>query len=133
MTGHCSSDDSSAYRSAAAVDNIKKLDSPILRLRRYLESRPIPLWSEAQEAEAQKEHRQAIMKEFQVAEKAKKPPLETMFRDVFADGPQGELERPLREQRQELKRLIDKWGSSAESWKADLQKFKGGKEAVDKW
>ncbi|KAK4052229.1 hypothetical protein OIO90_004451 [Microbotryomycetes sp. JL221] len=129
---HSTSDDSSAYRSAAAVDNIKKLDSPIMRLRRYLEQgRSKPLWSDEQEQETQKQHRQQILSEFSKAEKAKKPALVEMFKDVFAGGE--ELERPLREQKQELKRLIQKWGTSADSWRKDLEKFKGGKTAVDSW
>ncbi|KAK4050377.1 hypothetical protein OIV83_003446 [Microbotryomycetes sp. JL201] len=128
---HSTSDDSSAYRSAAAVDNIKKLDSPIMRLRRYLENRSNPLWSEELEQSTLKQHRQQILTEFSKAEKAKKPALIEMFRDVFSGGQ--ELERPLDEQKKELKRLIQKWGDSAESWKKDLEKFKGGKQAVDQW
>ena len=65
------------------------------------------------------------MSEFNRAEKEAKPPLESMFGDVYGGK---ELERPIREQRDELKRLIEKWGESG-AWKKELEKFDGGKEA----
>lgn len=73
------------------------------------------------------EHRKAIMVEFNKAEKEAKPALDNMFADVF-----DQLERPLREQKAELKRLIQKWGQT-DSWKKDLEKFEGGRAAIDKW
>lgn len=123
------SDDSGAYRSLATVDSIKKLDSPNFRLRRYLESRPTPLWSAELEESTKVEQRKALMVEFSKAEKEKKPALEEMFGDVYGGE---ELERPIREQKMELKRLIQKWGKS-DLWKKDLDKFEGGAEAVDRW
>lgn len=69
------------------------------------------------------------MVEFNKAEKSKKPALAEMFGDVYGGE---ELERPLREQKQELKRLIQKWGKS-DLWTNALEKFDGGKEAVDRW
>lgn len=85
-----------------------------------------------------------ILIEFSKAEKEKKPRLEEMFGDVFAEIPrhvQGErgsggggggLERPQTEQKMELKRLIEKWGETPE-WKKELEKFDGGRDAVLKW
>ena len=64
------------------------------------------------------------MIEFNKAEKHKKPPLKSMFGDVYGGE---ELERPIREQRDELKRLVGKWGES-KVWKKELEKFDGGKE-----
>ncbi|GAA5897786.1 hypothetical protein JCM5296_006074 [Sporobolomyces johnsonii] len=136
---HSTSDDSSAYRSLDAVDSIKKLDSPLFRLRRYLESRSPPLWSSAVDDSTKSAHKHAILREFQKAEKERKPPLEAMFADVFAkvedrgeDGDGTGLERPQREQRDELKRLVEKWGET-ETWKKELEKFEGGRDAVLKW
>ncbi|GAA5964636.1 hypothetical protein JCM21900_005002, partial [Sporobolomyces salmonicolor] len=135
---HSTSDDSSAYRSLDAVDSIKKLDSPLFRLRRYLESLSPPLWSSAVDDTTKSTHRHAILREFQKAEKERKPPLEAMFADVFARVDEGEagdrtgLERPQREQREELRRLVEKWGDT-EAWKRELEKFQGGREAVLKW
>lgn len=133
---HSTSDDSSAYRSPTAVESVKKLDSPLHRLRKYLESLPTPLWSTEHETKVKDTSKRAILKEFSKAEKDKKPPLGYMFGDVFAprtgDGEASELERPQREQKEELKRLIEKWGET-DGWKKELEKFDGGRAAVDKW
>ncbi|KAI5477591.1 hypothetical protein MNV49_006077 [Pseudohyphozyma bogoriensis] len=115
------SDDSSAYRSASAVESIKKFDSPIFRLRKYLESRPTPLWSSELEESTKASDRKEIMTAFSKAEKQKKPSLDSMWEDTFA-----EMERPQREQRAELKRLVEKWGVA---WEKELEKFEGGKKA----
>ncbi|GAA5836215.1 hypothetical protein JCM11251_007396 [Rhodosporidiobolus azoricus] len=147
---HSTSDDSSAYRSIDDVNTISKLDSPLNRLRKYLESLPphpsssasegnpgesAPLWSaeydDAVKAKAKKE----ILAAFSKAEKEKKPPLlHGMFGDVFAplEGQEGgeTLERPQREQRDEMRRLVEKWGGKHEGWKKELEKFAGGREAV---
>lgn len=66
------------------------------------------------------------MLEFNKAEREKKPPLSEMFGDVW----EGE-ERPIREQREELKRLVRIYGET-EGWKKELSKFEGGKEAFVK-
>ncbi|GAA5981059.1 hypothetical protein JCM10908_003968 [Rhodotorula pacifica] len=139
---HSTSDDSSAYRSPSAVESVKKLDSPLHRLRKYLESSafPTPLWSGEYDTEVKTLAKKAILKEFSKAEKDKKPALGNMFGDVFAqrpmegegEGGMGGLERPQREQKEELKRLIGKWGET-EAWKKELDKFEGGREAVDRW
>jgi 2-oxoisovalerate dehydrogenase E1 component alpha subunit len=94
---HSTSDDSFAYRSRAEVDSVKKLDNPLFRMRRFLESRG--WWDGEREEEAKKRHKGEIMAEFSKAEKAKKPALGEMFTDVFS-----EVERPLMEQRSELAR-----------------------------
>lgn len=65
------------------------------------------------------------MKEFSKSEKEKKPALDNMWGDVYGGD---ELERPIREQRAELQRLVGKWGEST-AWKKELEKFAGGKEA----
>jgi len=137
---HSTSDDSSAYRSLSAVESVKKLDSPLFRLRRYLESLPSPRWSTERDNATKDSAKRAILREFSKAEKDKKPALAEMFGDVFArvpeeaerEGARGGLERPQREQKEELKRLIEKWGDTP-GWKKELAKFDGGKEAVSKW
>lgn len=126
------SDDSSAYRSLATVNSIKKLDSPLHRLRSYLESLSPPLWSESLENSTKAEFKTALMKQFSKSEKENKPKLMEMFGGVFGDTGEGEgdkegLERPLREQKVELQRLVRKWGGS-KLWKKELEKFEGGKE-----
>jgi 2-oxoisovalerate dehydrogenase E1 component alpha subunit len=129
VSHHSTSDDSSAYRSTDEV-NQKKLDSPIFRLRKYLESLSPPLWSTEKDNEVKDSNKKAILKEFSKAEKEKKPRLEELFGDVFAPregeaAAEGVLERPQREQKAELKRLIERWGES-KAWKKELEKFEGG-------
>lgn len=137
------------------VESRKKLDSPIFRLRRYLESLPPsfsesgaageqgPIWSNEIDEEAKTSLKREILKEFSKAERDKKPRLEEMFGDVFARIPRsvredvgeedgGGLERPQREQKMELKRLVEKWGETKE-WKKELDRYDGGREAVLKW
>jgi 2-oxoisovalerate dehydrogenase E1 component alpha subunit len=96
---HSTSDDSFAYRSRAEVDSIKKLDNPLFRMKRFLESRG--WWDDTREEDLKKKHKAEIMREFAKAERAKKPPLGEMFTDVFS-----EIERPIREQRAELARCV---------------------------
>lgn len=86
-----------------------------------------PLWSAEKDTAVKDASKKAILKEFSKAEKEKKPKLEEMFGDVFK-----ELERPQREQKAELKRLVERWGET-NAWKKELEKFDGGREAVLKW
>ncbi|GAA6040963.1 hypothetical protein JCM8097_000514 [Rhodosporidiobolus ruineniae] len=141
---HSTSDDSSAYRSPADVSSVQKLDSPLFRLRQYLESLPPPSpsspsssssdgegaawWSDAKDAQVKAEAKKAVLAAFSAAERQPRPPLSEMFTDVFAS-----LERPQREQRAELKRLVGKWGGAHEGWRRELGRFEGGAGAVEEW
>ncbi|SCV67984.1 BQ2448_105 [Microbotryum intermedium] len=127
---HSTSDDSSAYRLTDAVTNIQKLDSPLFRLRSYLEARK--LWSSELEEATKVEQRKQILKAYAQADKEKKPAWEEMFGGVYGDMEDGGLERHLKEQKMEVKRLIGKWGES-DMWKKDLERHEGGIEAVKKW
>lgn len=136
---HSTSDDSTAYRSAST--SLHKLASPHARLRAYLATRNKPrsdgsdqLWSPEIETALKKNQKQAVMLAFKAAEKEKKPRLDEMWADVYApvEGAENGLERPQREQREELKRLAGKWGR-VQGWKEALETFDGGAEAVSKW
>ncbi|KDE06880.1 hypothetical protein MVLG_02768 [Microbotryum lychnidis-dioicae p1A1 Lamole] len=127
---HSTSDDSSAYRSTDDVSSIKKLDSPLFRLRSYLEARN--LWSSELEEATKVEQRKSILRAYAGADKEKKPAWEEMFGGVYGDREDGGLERHLKEQKMEVKRLIGKWGES-DMWKKDLERHDGGIEAVKKW
>jgi len=78
---HSTSDDSSVYRSKDEVDYWKDIDSPSNRLRAYLENQG--WWSSEEEKSHRKECSKEIMISFQEAEKAKKPPIEALFTDVY--------------------------------------------------
>jgi 2-oxoisovalerate dehydrogenase E1 component alpha subunit len=95
LEGHSTSDDPRAYRPPEVVAPWKEKD-PILRMRRYLEARG------ALDAEADARLREEVRLELQraVAEAEAlpaKPPIETLFEDVYAE--------PLRQQREGLAEL----------------------------
>lgn len=127
---HSTSDDSTAYRSTST----SPLVSPLGRLRAYLstprEGSTAPLWTAELEADLKARQRTEILRAFKVAEREKRPTMDEMFKDVFAGGDR--LERPQREQKAELARLVRKWGE-VPPWKRELDRFEGGKDAVDKW
>jgi 2-oxoisovalerate dehydrogenase E1 component alpha subunit len=116
---HSTSDDSSAYRSRSEVDSIKRQDNPLHRMRSYLEHRG--LWSAEQEEATKVRQKKDVMTAFTKAERELKPPLSGMFEDVY-----GTDERPMREQREELRRIIAKYGEASEAWKTALSKHEGG-------
>ncbi|RKP07644.1 thiamine diphosphate-binding protein [Thamnocephalis sphaerospora] len=99
---HSTSDDSSAYRSKKEVEDWKRKDNPLTRLRKYLEARG--WWNDALEVEHKTAIRAAILKEFAAAEKQKKPPLSDLFTDVY-----DQLTPALREQEKELHDLIERY------------------------
>lgn len=80
---HSTSDDSSAYRSANEVKYWKDIDSPINRLRSYLENQG--WWSEGDNEEWKAQALKNIMTSFEGAEKALKPAVEVLFSDVYAE------------------------------------------------
>lgn len=78
---HSTSDDSSVYRSKEEVDYWKDIDSPLNRLRAFLENQN--LWSADEEKAHRKQCSKEVMAAFQEAEKAKKPPVVECFTDVY--------------------------------------------------
>ncbi|KDR17244.1 2-oxoisovalerate dehydrogenase subunit alpha, mitochondrial isoform X2 [Zootermopsis nevadensis] len=82
---HSTSDDSTAYRSVDEVKQRDSLDSPILRLRRYLEMKG--WWNDSKECSWKEETRKNVLKSLARAEKVLKPEWKEMFRDVYYDMP----------------------------------------------
>jgi len=78
---HSTSDDSSAYRSATEVKYWKDVDTPINRLRSYLENKG--WWSEKENNEWRKAALKEVMTAFEQAEQSKKPPMKDLFTDVY--------------------------------------------------
>ncbi len=85
LGAHSTSDDPTAYRDDAEVEKWKKRD-PVLRLKRYLESKK--LWDEKKE----KSHLSKVKKEIDLAIEAAKgtpgPALETIVKDVYFEVPE---------------------------------------------
>ena len=118
VSHHSTSDDSFAYRARNEVDDWKRRDNPITRLRKWLEANGF--WDDAREKEARERMRSEILKGFTAAERQKKAALATMFEDIYE-----EMTPDLEEQRRELKRLIDKYPAEY-----DVDEFEGGKDGL---
>lgn len=118
ISHHSTSDDSFAYRARVEVEDWKRRDNPITRLRKYLEKRG--LWSDDKETEARTRIRKEVLKAFGDAEKEKKPALRSMFTDVYE-----ELTPELKEQMVELKDIIERYPEEY-----DMSEFEGGKETL---
>ncbi|RIA79872.1 thiamine diphosphate-binding protein [Glomus cerebriforme] len=99
---HSTSDDSSAYRPSKEVEEWKRLDNPLVRLRKWLENHN--WWNENLELEFRTSIRKEILNAFSKAEKLNKPSITELFNDVY-DRPTPNIIA----QRQKLKRLIEKY------------------------
>jgi 2-oxoisovalerate dehydrogenase E1 component alpha subunit len=95
---HSTSDDPRAYRQQADVDAWIQKD-PVARFRRYLEAKK--LWSADEEEKVRADFIQRLASAIERAEKAPKPALESMFRDVFQ-----EQTAALKEQQADLEATI---------------------------
>lgn len=82
---HSTSDDSSAYRSSEELRLWESNGHPIRRVYNYLSREG--LWSEEQEREQQQVARTNVIEALNTAEKFKKPPLMSMFDDVYKEAP----------------------------------------------
>ncbi|KAG1772348.1 thiamine diphosphate-binding protein [Suillus occidentalis] len=114
---HSTSDDSFAYRGRQEVENRKKIDNPITRFRLFMESRG--WWNETEEEELKSRLKQDVLAAFKRAETLKKPDLAELFTDVYAEEPWN-----IREQREELAGLLEKYGQVWEPWRNELKIFK---------
>ena len=81
VSHHSTSDDSFAYRAKVEVEDWKRRDNPITRLRKWMERKG--LWDEGKERELRSTSRKDLLKAFNEAEGATKPALEYLFRDVY--------------------------------------------------
>lgn len=114
VSHHSTSDDSFAYRARVEVEDWKRRDNPIIRLRKWLENKG--LWNEDLERDTRDEIRRTVLKEFSAAEKEKKPPLREAFADVYED-----LTEEATEQMKELRRILETYPDEY-----DLREFEEG-------
>ncbi|KAG2065302.1 branched-chain alpha-keto acid dehydrogenase E1-alpha subunit [Suillus decipiens] len=122
---HSTSDDSFAYRGRQEVEDRKKIDNPITRFRLFMESRG--WWNKTEEEELKSRLKQDVLTAFKRAETLKKPDLTELFSDVYAEEPWN-----IREQREELAGLLEKYGQVWEPWRNELKIFKDeGKKLSD--
>lgn len=118
ISHHSTSDDSFAYRARVEVEDWKRRDNPITRLRKYLERKE--LWNDAKEKEARARIRKEVLNAFKEAETEKKPSLNSMFEDVYE-----EMTPELTEQMAQLRDVIERYPDEY-----DVSEFEGGKETL---
>jgi 2-oxoisovalerate dehydrogenase E1 component alpha subunit len=114
VSHHSTSDDSFAYRAKVEVEEWKRRDNPIVRLRKWMERKG--LWNEEMEKEERTKIRKKVLQEFSEAEKIKRPPLRALFEDVYE-----EITPEAHAQMAELKRIIEKYPKEY-----DVNEFDGG-------
>ncbi|KAI8635642.1 2-oxoisovalerate dehydrogenase alpha subunit [Xylariaceae sp. FL1651] len=119
VSHHSTSDDSFAYRARVEVEDWKRRDNPLSRLRKYMEAKGF--WNEAQEKEARESIRRDVLKAFSEAEREKKPPIRSMFEDIYE-----ELTPELKAQMRELRDHLEKYPEEY-----DLGEYEGGRKSLD--
>ena len=118
VSHHSTSDDSFAYRAKVEVEDWKRRDNPITRLRKWMENQG--LWDDEKEKDSRSQIRKDILKAFADAEKEKKPPLRDIFTDVYE-----ELSAESRGQMKELGRLLDEYPGEY-----DVSEHVGGRKGL---
>jgi 2-oxoisovalerate dehydrogenase E1 component alpha subunit len=120
ISHHSTSDDSFAYRARVEVEDWKRRDNPITRLRKYLEKKGI--WDDEKEKDIRARIRKEVLKAFSEAEKEKKPALRSMFEDVYE-----EITPDTQRQMEELKSVLERYPEEY-----DVGEFEGGKDSLSK-
>jgi 2-oxoisovalerate dehydrogenase E1 component alpha subunit len=118
VSHHSTSDDSFAYRARVEVEDWKRRDNPITRLRKWMEAKGC--WDESKEKEARDALRREILQGFSEAEREKKPPIRMMFEDIYE-----ELTPDLRKQMAELRGLLERYPNEY-----DVGEYEGGKDSL---
>jgi 2-oxoisovalerate dehydrogenase E1 component alpha subunit len=116
---HSTSDDSFAYRQRVEVEDWKRRDNPITRLRKWLESQS--LWDDNQEKDLRSTTRKEVLKAFEEAEKEKKPSLRHAFEGVWED-----LTQEQRSHVEEMRAIIGRYPREY-----DVEGFEGGIGGLD--
>lgn len=116
---HSTSDDSFAYRQRVEVEDWKRRDNPITRLRKWLEGKG--LWSDEQEKELRGATRKEVLRAFEEAEKEVKPSLRNAFEGVW--------ESVTEEQRAHVREMRDIVGRYPGEY--DVGGFEGGLGGLD--
>lgn len=116
---HSTSDDSFAYRQRVEVEDWKRRDNPITRLRKWLEKRGI--WGDDAEKALRGATRKEVLRAFEDAEKQKKPSIKHAFTDVW-EGLTEEQKAHISEMDDILKRYPKEY---------DLEGYEGGARGLE--
>lgn len=114
VSHHSTSDDSFAYRAKVEVEDWKRRDNPIVRLRKWMEGKG--LWNEDKEKDARSRIRKEVLQAFKAAEKEKKPGLKNMIGGVYE-----KLTEEQEEQTEAIRKIIEKYPDEY-----DVSDYEGG-------
>jgi 2-oxoisovalerate dehydrogenase E1 component alpha subunit len=81
---HSTSDDSFAYRGRQEVEQFKKTDNPLHRMKRFLEQKD--WWDEEKEAEIKDLMKKEVLDAFRRGESLSRNRLSELFGDIYSDG-----------------------------------------------
>jgi len=115
---HSTSDDSFAYRQRVEVEDWKRRDNPLTRLRKWLEGRD--LWDEEKEGQLRRKLRKDVLGAFAQAEKEQKPALKHTFTDIW--------ENVTEEQKSQAKELLDIFETYPDEY--DIKHHEGGLDSL---
>ena len=118
VSHHSTSDDSFAYRAKVEVEDWKRRDNPITRLRKWMEGKGI--WSEEKEKELRADARKSILTAYRKAEKEKKPPISSMMSNIYAEATEEQ-----QEQMAKLRSVVEKYPNEY-----DVSEFDGGMDGL---
>ncbi|KAL1306101.1 hypothetical protein AAFC00_004218 [Neodothiora populina] len=118
VSHHSTSDDSFAYRAKVEVEDWKRRDNPITRLRKWMETKG--LWNEDKEKELRSSVRKEVLEAFRTAEKGKRPSLRYMMEGVYE-----EMTEEQREQMKELRETMERYPSEY-----DVSEFEDGLDGL---
>lgn len=115
---HSTSDDSFAYRQKVEVEDWKRRDNPITRLRKWLEGRGV--WDEEKERELRSSLRKEVLVAFDKAEKMKKPAIANAFEGVY-----DEITEEQKQHIEELRDILQRYPKEY-----DVDQHEGGIESL---
>jgi 2-oxoisovalerate dehydrogenase E1 component alpha subunit len=118
VSHHSTSDDSFAYRAKAEVEDWKRRDNPIARLRKWLEQKGI--WDGEKEKVLRSQARKSVLEAYRKAEKEKHPPLRSMMEDVYEEMTEEQVEQMGR-----LRGIVERYPDEY-----DVAGFEGGLDSL---
>ncbi|KAF2149567.1 2-oxoisovalerate dehydrogenase alpha subunit [Myriangium duriaei CBS 260.36] len=120
VSHHSTSDDSFAYRAKVEVEDWKRRDNPITRLRKWIEGKG--LWNDDKEKEARSRIRKQVLEAFKAAEREQKPALSNMMGGVYE-----ELTEEQVAQTETVRDIIERYPEEY-----DVSEYEGGLEGLKK-
>ncbi|KAF3937020.1 hypothetical protein ABW19_dt0209893 [Dactylella cylindrospora] len=118
VSHHSTSDDSFAYRARVEVEDWKRRDNPITRMRKFMELRN--WWNQDSDTQLRTQVRKDILKAFNNAEREKKPAISKLWEDIY-DTPTIDQKK----QMEEMRDILERYGGEY-----DVEGYDGGKSGV---